>query len=266
MWTRLAIILLAAIAIQGCNPSTSNLNQNSNTNSNANNANANRLSSLKPPDPVKPAGPVDPNFKPCNVFFPLVPGSQAKYTVRFSSSLIADATVVVDAAEEGGRKVFTETTQIVDRSGGMQKAETAVRKYVCDGERVQIISDQTNNRIEDRQHLVTAKFATVSTAMPETASLLRQGSTWAYSFHQTYETAGEPPRSPNEPITINFEVQGEEEVTTPVGKFKAIKILRRVGEARLTDYYARGVGLVKRVNVEGTNWELKEFAGLKPLD
>jgi hypothetical protein len=265
MWTRLAILLLAAIMLQGCNPGGSNDNQNANVSSNAN-GNANRLASLKPPDPVKPSGPVDPNFKPCNPYYPLVPGSLAKYTIKFSSSLNADATVVVDSADEDGRKVFTETTQIIDRSGGMQKAETAVTKYICDGERVQIIAYKTNNRIEDRQHVVTSNFATVSTYMPDPASLLRQGTTWAYSFRQTYETPGAPPTTPDEPITINLEVKGEEEVTTPAGTFKAVKVERRVGEARLTDYFVRGVGLVKRVNVEGTNWELREFAGLKPLD
>jgi hypothetical protein len=66
-----------------------------------------------------------------------------------------------------------------------------------------------------------------------------------------------------EPTTFNFETQGEEEVKVPAGTFKAIKVVRKVKNTVVTDYYVAGIGLVKRGNNEGTTWELKSFSGLQ---
>jgi hypothetical protein len=53
-----------------------------------------------------------------------------------------------------------------------------------------------------------------------------------------------------------FEHLGEEEVTVPAGKYRALKVQYRytlVGEACVvTEWYAKGVGLVKKVDVTGT--------------
>ena len=65
---------------------------------------------------------------------------------------------------------------------------------------------------------------------------------------------------------IEFQVLGPADVTTTVGTFKAVTILRKVGENTVLDYYAPGLGLVKRQAKEGTSWELKEYSGLKPQD
>src|SRR5215216_3410258 len=139
MRTILIITLLAALALSGCDPNT-NGNQNQNVN-------ANRTATYKPPSPLSPKEVVDPNFVPCNPYYPLVPGSVAKYVLNYSSGLVADATVVVDVEEQNGRKVFVERTQIVDRSGGMQQAQSTVKQFVCDGERIQIISEKNETRI-----------------------------------------------------------------------------------------------------------------------
>jgi hypothetical protein len=63
---------------------------------------------------------------------------------------------------------------------------------------------------------------------------------------------------------VAFEVTGPQDVTTPVGTFKTVTVVRKVGENIVTDFYAPGLGLVKRQAKEGNSWELKEYSGLKP--
>jgi len=251
----LIAVLLGAVTLTGCN---GNKNANSNV---AAPSNGNRDMSFKPPEPVKPTSAVDPNFKACNPYFPLVPGSQAKYTIIFSSGLVADANVVVDAAEENGRKVYIQTTQIVDKSGGLEKAETTVRKYVCDGEKVQLIYEFINNKVADKVNTVETQFRNTAILMPSVADLSKAGTTWSYNFGQVYKSPGELPMSP-EPIQIIFDVQGQGETTAPAGKFKTLKVRRTIGEAEVSEFFARGIGLVARHSKEGTRWELKEYSGL----
>jgi len=256
------MIMLAALALNGCNGSK---NGNGNGNGNAN-GNANR-SDFKPPTALKPTGAVDPNFNSCNPYLPLVPGSSAKYVLVYSSGLIADATVVVDSADENGRKVFTETTQIVDRSGGLQIAQTTVKKYVCDGERVQLISEKTDSDIAGQKSTSEFKYRDNSVAMVDPASLAKKGTTWQYSFTKVFNRPGDPPAIINDPTFVTFEVQGDEEVVIPTGKLKAVKLLRKVNENKVNEYFVRGLGMVKRDFLnEGTSWELKEFSGIKAAD
>ena len=255
----LAVVLIGAAALTGCND-----NGNKNANISAT-SNSNRNLDFTPPPPVKPTSTLDPNFKACNPYFPLVPGSQAKYTIVFSSGLVADANVVVDAAEENGRQVFTQTTQIIDKSGGLEKAETTVRKYVCDGEKVQLIYEFTNNKVADKVNTVDTQFRTTAIMMPSLAEVSKTGTTWSYNFGQVYKSPGEFPMSPD-PIQIIFDVQGQGQTTTPAGNFKTLKVRRKVGEAEVFDYFARGVGLVSRHSAEGTRWDLKEYSGLSPID
>jgi hypothetical protein len=202
----------------------------------------------------------------CNPYFPLVPGSLKKYTIVWATGLVADAIVVVDAAQENGRNVLVETTQIVDKAGGVNKAEKTVRKYVCDGERMQIIDEKTENMIDGKETTVEFRFRDVATVMIDPASLKRKGSTWSYSFYQMFQSPGQLPAAPEEPVIISFEAQGEEDVAVPAGKFKGIKVLRRVGQNQIYDYFVPGLGLVKRQSLEGTSWELKEYSGITPAE
>ncbi len=257
----LGIVLLTGLALSGCS-GNNNTNRNGNGNSNAS---ANR-SDFKTPAPIKPAAAVDPNFKSCNPYLPLLPGSTAKYVIVYSSGLVADATVVVDSLEENGRKVFTETTQIVDRSGGLQIAQTTVKKYVCDRERVQLISEKTESDIAGQKSTSEFKYRDSSVAMVDPASLARKGTSWQYSYTKVFTRPGDPPAIVDEPSFVSFEAQGDEEVTIPTGKLKATKVLRKVGENQVTEHFVRGLGLVKRQAKEGTSWELKEFSGLKAMD
>lgn len=254
------IILLSAIALSGCNGA--NTNVNSKTSSNAN-ANANRALDFKPPQQIKPLEAADPNFKPCNPYFPLVPGSIAKYVINYSSGIVGDLTVIVDAADEAGRKVFTQRSQLVDRSGGMQITQTIARKFVCDGERVQILSEKTESNIEGQQSVVEFAYRENSVMMADPKSISRTGTTWTHAFRQVTHTPGQPPARSDDLTLIAFEVAGPADVTIPVGTFKAVKITRQIGENATVDYYVPGLGLVKRQSKEGSGWELKEYSGLK---
>src|SRR5436305_13759884 len=132
MRTPLFFTVLEAIALSACNPSASS---NKNV-SNGNNNTAPRV--VEPNKPLVPAAAADPNFKACNPYFPLVPGSRRKYVITYSSGITAEATVVVDAWEENGQKGFKELVQIVDSTGGYQIKQLIERHYVCDCDKVQI--------------------------------------------------------------------------------------------------------------------------------
>ena len=258
----LAITLLATALFGRCNTNT-------NTNNNQNNdpaTNTNSVAALPNVVPIKPEAPVDPGFKSCNPYFPLVPGSQIKYLIKFSSGLLADVNVVVDSAVESGHQVFIETTQIVDKSGGMEKLEKTVRKYACDGERIQAVYEKGNYRAGEYSNDMEVKFKGMAAIMLDPASLKRTGTIWSYSFNQILQSPGQQPVEPVEATTVTFEVLGQDEVGTPAGKFKVVKIARRVKDKQGVDYFAKGMGLVKRVGWDGTSWELREYGGVKPIE
>ena len=256
------IILLSAIAFSGCDGANNNANSNANSSANSN---ANRVLDFKPPQPIKPLEAADPKFKFCNPYFPLVPGSTAKYVINYSSGITGDLTIIVDAADEGGRKVFTQRSQLIDRSGGMQITQLIVRKFVCDGQRVIILSEKTESNIAGQQSTTEFDYRENSVMMTDPQSIARTGTTWSQAFHMVVLNPGQPPaRSPDLTITV-FEVNGPADVTTAVGTFKGVKITRKIGENSTTDYYVPGLGLVKRQAKEGTSWELKEYSGLKAM-
>lgn len=262
MRTILALSLLALLALTGCE----NGNNNSNSSTETSNTNSNTQRAYEPHPPIKPTTVAGANFKSCNDYMPLVPGSEAKYTVSFSSGLVTDANVIVDSAEENGQKIFIEKTQIRDRTGGLQKMETEEKRYVCDGERVRLLAYQTRNDIDATQHRSQWNMRGEAIAMIDPASLERKGSTWSYSFVLTLQTGNEQPVTPEEPFYVFFETMGSESITVPAGTFNTIKVKRKVGKNEIFDYYARGIGLVKRQAVEGTSWVLKEYGGLRPIE
>lgn len=259
MRNAIALLLLSALLLTGCNGS----NTNTNTNTNSNTDSTTPVASTAP---IKSETLSDPGFKPCNPYMPLVPGSEALYAISFSSRLGADARVVVDLKEENGQKVFVERTQIIDKSGGYEKNEVEVKKYTCDGEIVRLMHYNTENWVQNILNRSQWKFRTDAVAMPKPSELSRKGFTWSYSFMISIQRGNEPPTNLDEPIFVFFEAAGEEEVTVPAGKFKALKVLRRVNKNEVIDYYVRGLGLVKRQAAEGTSWVLKEYAGIKPME
>lgn len=257
----LVIILFSAAALSGCNGASNNANSNTNSN-----ANANTAQNFKPPEPIRPLEAADPNFKACNPYFPLVPGSVAKYVVTYPTGLVADATVIVDSGEDSGRKIFTQRTQLVDRSGGMEIAQTIVKKFACDGNRIQVLSEKTESNVSGQQSSVDFEFRENSLMMTDAQSMTRKGSTWSHTFAIVTRGAGQPETRSDAPTTVIFEVLGPEEVTVAVGTFKAVKVNRKIGEGYTYDYYVPGLGLAKRQSKEGVVWELKEYSGLKAMD
>lgn len=252
-------IIFASLLLGGCNGNGNNSNKNAN-------GNANRVETFNPPAPIKPLEAVDPAFKTCNPYFPLVPGSVARYVINYSSGIVGDMTVIVDAAEENGRKVFTQRSQLVDRSGGMQISQLVVRKFVCDGDRVIILSETTEGAVAGQRSSVDFDYRENSVMMESPQVLSRKGSTWTHAFRNVLHSPGRPPAPSDVPTLINFVVGETEEVTTAAGKFKGVKITRNIGENYTIDYYVPGLGLARRVAREGTSWDLKEYSGLKALD
>jgi len=250
-----AVVLIAVAALAGCGGP----DRPAPTPTNANSA-----PPLDPPKAIKPESSLDPNFKPCNPYFPLVPGSQAKYAMIYSSGLQADETVVVDKIEEGGQTLFRETAQIVDRSGGMQINQTTVRRFACDGDKVRILSEETTGTVGGTTTSTSMKYRDNSLIVPERASLDRKGFTWSYALHPTFTRQGEAPTVPDQPTIVNVEAMGQTDVTVPAGKFKALQIQRKVNQFTSWDYLVPGLGLIKREAAEGTRLELKEYSGLKP--
>lgn len=261
MRTLLAVLLLSVMVFSGCNGATENANitraGNSNTTANSN-------SPFTPPVIIKPGPPAAADFQSCNPYFPLVPGSQAKYFLQFSSPTGADVNVIVDRAEENGKTVFVEKTQIIDKSGGLYKNELAERRYICDNGRIQLISEKNENSTEKGASKMEMELRDVAVLMPDAASLGRKGFTWSYTFRPVFSTK-ETPRIEGETTTIRFEVMGEEKVKVPAGEFTAVKVKRQVKEAVVMDYFVRGIGLVMREAAEGSRWELREFAGLREM-
>jgi hypothetical protein len=220
---------------------------------------------FKPPQPIKPLESPDPKFKPCNPYFPLVPGSIAKYVINYTSGITGDLTIIVDEADEGGRKVFTQRSQLIDRSGGMQINQMIVRRFVCDGERVLVLSEKTDSTIAGQPSAMDFEYRENSVMMVDPESIARTGTTWNQAFRHVLHNPGQPPSRSDDLTIITFEVAGPAELTTAIGTFKAVKITRKVGENSTIDYYVAGLGLVKRQAKEGTSWELKEYSGLKAM-
>ena len=259
-----AIIVLSAAVLCGC----SGVDNNGNSNRPANgNGNSNKPVIPKVPEPLKPAEAVDPRFKPCNPYYPLVPGSIAKYVINYPSGAVADRTVVVDTANEDGRKVFVERAQIVDRSGGMQIIQSSEGRYVCDGGAVRVLAEKFDTLVagENRSN-IDFNYRENSLMMADPDTISRKGATWQHAFRQVQHTPGQAPTVSDEPTVIVFEVSGPEQITTAAGTFKAVKITRKIRDGYTIDYYAPGMGLVRRTSKEGASWELREYSGLKPIE
>ena len=252
-------LLLGALLLSGCDDT------NKNGNSNISTSNKNISPIVEAPKPINPETTPDPNYKSCNPYFPLVPGSVAVYTLNFSTGLVANQRVVTEQVEENGKNVFVEKTQIVDKSGGAEKKELTTRKYLCDGERIQIIYEKNENEVQQQPSTFIHRYDNTTYVMTTPTDLNRKGATWSYSFKQTAQRPGEAPIDLPDPVFVTCEAQGEEETTVPAGKFKAIKVVKKIRDNFVTEYYVRGLGLVKRVSKDGTTLELKEFSGLKVM-
>jgi hypothetical protein len=255
----LLLVLLTAIVLSGCE------NPNNNTNKNQN-GNANRPLDFNPPVAIKPDGPPTPGFVSCNPYYPLVPGSVAKYVLNYTSAVVADVTVVVDASDENGRKGFRERTQIVDRSGGAEINQLTERHFVCEGDKVIILSEKAESKIQGKPSVAENNYRPNSYWMIEPSTLAQKDANWTLVFKQTFHSPDQPNAEGDKPVVVTFTVRGEEMVQLPVGKLKALKIERKVGDKLIYEWFVRGMGMVRRIGADGTGQELKEYSGMKPLD
>ena len=256
----LIALVLFVLTLAGCDGTKDN-NANQNGNSNSDDAANANVAFIPRPADITPTTPLDPNYKACNSYFPLVPGSVSKFTINYSSPLVADVTSVVDSSKENGREVFTVTEQTVATDITSQKLSTAKRSYVCENGNVAILREQGDNRVEQYQNTVDIKYSEQAYVMPPPSDL-KPGRTWSYALTITLTQPNSPPVA-LDPANRFLEYAGRESVTVPAGKFDAVKINWKMREKKGFDYYARGIGLVKRVGDDGTTWQLKEFSGLK---
>jgi hypothetical protein len=253
-----AIFLLAAMAASGCNYGPANKNSNTGNKNSGLNFNA-------PPPPVA-TGPVDPKFISCNPYFPLVPNSTVKYSMILSSGLIGNVTVVVEQApDENGRKVFIEKTHIIDQqTSGLEQIQTIEKKFVCDGERVQIVTEKTESKVQGTPSATVFNYRPDSVYLIDPVSLTTPGTKWSLSQVTTFIREGMPPSTSNVATALMREVKGEEEIQTQLGKFKAVKVEQMVGTNKVIYYFVKGLGEVRRDSGEGSRWEMKEYSGLQP--
>jgi len=261
------IILAIGVIISACLASCTSCNTTANNNAARNtNSNENRPP-INPsvPDEPKPSTTPDPNFKACNSYFPVAPGSQLRYSLQFSSGLQANVVVAVDQETEGGVPVFVERVRVVDTNGGIHKSEMQVRKYVCDNGRLKIIAEDRDNTIEGSRNTVQMHYVDPAYVMLE-AGALKQGATWSYSWRSTFQNPNEAPTTSDRSTIANCTVLGQQDVAVPAGKYKVMAVNKKIGKSDVTEYYAAGIGLVKRVNGDGTTWDLISYSGLKAGD
>jgi hypothetical protein len=206
---------------------------------------------------------VDPNFKACNAYYPLIPGSQARYSLVYGTGLQASPVVVVDQTSENGVPVWVQRTQIVDNASGVHKSELSVQKYVCDNGRIKVIAENSDNNVDGHKTTMEMHYVDPAYVMLDAAAL-KPGVTWSYSFTQTFRGPEIGTTNSDRINTFSCAVQGEEEVTVPAGKFKALRVNKKIGKADIAEYFVRGLGMVKRRNGDGTTWELLSYSGLRP--
>jgi hypothetical protein len=138
------------------------------------------------------------------------------------------------------------------------------KRFVCDGERLQIVGEKTESHIKDDASRVVFNYRD-NLFMPTTSDLGRKGFTWRQVFTQSFVRGNELPANPTDATVVNYEVMGEEELTLPVGKFKSIKIKKTISTGEVTDYYVKGLGLARRDASTGGRMELESFAHLTPI-
>jgi hypothetical protein len=167
--------------------------------------------------------------------------------------------------EVNGRKVFVEKIHMIDQqTKGLEYIQNWERRFVCDGERVQIFYENTITKAKVNRSIATFNYKPDTVLMPDTASLSRPGFTWTVSFTSTLTAEGQMPTTDNQVTVVEANVIGEEEVTLPVGRFKAIKIHKTINEVQVYESYVKELGLIQRESSQGLFWKLNSYAGLNP--
>jgi hypothetical protein len=262
-----SVVIASAVMQSGCAHEASAINDNSPASaaSSTARANSNNSAPASPPPLVllKPAAPADPSFKACNTYYPLVPGSQLAYVVKKPTGPVGTVTVAVSAADEKGKKVFTEVAKSLTTKGVGAGLQTTTRKYVCDGENIQVVSNviEVTNPMGSTGRM-DGKLSSASLVMMP-PSALTLGASWSYSMDNSVKLPDKP-EPQHSTMQFGFEVKGPEDVSVPAGTFHTIRIAAKVNGQSVDEYYAPGIGLVRRASTDGTTWELSEYTGLTP--
>lgn len=85
-------------------------------------------------------------------------------------------------------------------------------------------------------------------------------------MNTTFQLPGQKPIPTNQTINTEMSAIETENISVPAGTFTAMKMNRKVGTSIITEYYVRGLGMIKRIVPDGTTWSLKEYSGLKPVE
>ncbi|HEY6333968.1 MAG TPA: hypothetical protein VI756_31920, partial [Blastocatellia bacterium] len=199
----------------------------------------------------------------CNTYYPLIPGSEMKYSLLYASGLKADAVVVVERLpDQNGNPVFSERTQIIDSTGGLHKNSLDVKQYTCDAGKLQYLSRAEDNEVDGNKTRLDLTFSIPAVAFVEPKAV-NQGTSWTYSYSEKFQIPGQGQIDPKKKYNVQMSIMDTQDLTVPAGTFKTVKVEKRVDTTMIYEYYARGVGLVKRVLGDGTTWELREFSGVK---
>ena len=203
-------------------------------------------------------------FTGCNAYYPLVAGSKVSYSISKPFGQIGAVTVEVEEAKEKGKKAFTEVSKQMLTRSTTPGTQTTTRKYVCDGDKINVIS----NTIESKNPKgvsgqLDGKFPETATVMIGPSSLT-PGATWSYKMDATIKLPDKPDKK--DTFALAFEVRGIEDVTVPAGTFHTVRVGVKVNGKDSDEYYAAGIGLVRRKLSDGTTWELTDYSGLAPTD
>jgi hypothetical protein len=287
---RYVLILLftnfvASALLSGCTGGPTELNANGSAAGGTDSkTGAQSKGAVPSPTPIPsqlPPPTVDPSFKACNAYYPLTPGSHLLYRISKPSGPVGGVNIAVTAANEKGENVFTEVAKRLSVKGIGTGLETTTRKYICDGEKMQVVSNVIEVTSANGAYgRLDGKFPAASVVMMP-ISQLTPGSSWSYTMEADMKlpekTDDKPQANQNKPdpkhqkfqskqetLQLSFEVKGKGDVKVPAGTFHTIRVGVRVNGKDSEECYAPGIGLVRRTLPDGTVWELTEYNGLTP--
>src|SRR5437762_2838585 len=129
------------------------------------------------------------------------------------------AACALSACTNGGSK----NNNVANSNGGYQLNQLIERHYICDGDKVQIVYEKTDNNVEGQKSVSEFLYREPAYVMIEPASL-KQGTAWSYALTQKIQKPGEAPIELDTPMIVEFTVLNEQEIQLPTGKVKALLI------------------------------------------
>ena len=269
-FTPVSVLIISSVLMQSaCSGGAARVDQNKSRSGGTDPGSAVNSSAAPKPEPSVAAAshPTAPysSFKGCNLYYPLAPGSKASYSIAKPSGPVDAVTVEVTESNEKGKKVFVEIAKEIVARSTTPGTQTTTRKYVCDGDKIDVVSSTIESKNpKGETGTLEGQFRSTAVVMIAPSSL-KPGASWSYIMEAVMKLHERPERK-QDTFASAFEVKGPEDVTVTAGTFHAIRIAVKINGHEADDYYAPGVGLVRRRLSDGTTWELKEYSGLTPLE